>query len=99
MAVNIEALRKMGTSDLRELNSAIVAEINERNRNRQRDLVRQFRTGDKAAFKCSRTGRMVNVRVDRLNTKTIGCTELNSDGSLTMKTWRVSPGLLVSVAA
>jgi len=88
MAVNTDALRKMTTLDLRELNGAIVAEINERNRNRQRDLVRQFRTG-----------RMVNVRVDRFNTKTIGCTELNSDGSLTMKTWRGSPGLLVSIAA
>lgn len=98
MAVNFEALRKMGTEQLHELNRGIVAVIRERQTQRQQSEMRRFNVGDTAEF-FSKQGRKVTIRIDRFNTKSVGGTELDATGKPTMRTWRVAPTLLKAVAS
>lgn len=97
MAVNMAKLREMSESQLRELNGAIVTVIRERQTMRQRSEMGRFMVGGKAQFTCSRTGRTVLIRIDRLNTKTVSATELSSTGMPIGRTWRVPPSMLSHV--
>lgn len=94
MAVNFEALRKMSNEQLRELNDGICQVIRERNADRARSEMSKFSRGDTARFFSSKRGRHVTVRIDKFNTKSVSCTELDSDMKPTVFTWRVHPSLL-----
>ena len=97
MPFDTSRLKDMSTDALHELNIAIVDTIRQRHSQRQWEAARNLDVGLTSRF-TSKQGRNVTVRVDKINTKSVNCTELNFDGSPSNRTWRVAPTLL-SVAS
>lgn len=95
MSFSYSSIISLDDATLRQLHNAVVSELNERQRMKARNAMRELRPGQKAFFINSRDGRRVNVVVEKLNSKTIGCIELRPDGTPNMLSrWRVSPTLL-----
>jgi len=87
------ALNKMTEDQLRDVNRIVCSAIRDRMRQNSRAVMRSFRHGQIVSF-WSKKGRMVKIRIDRFNEKSVSGTEILSDGSIGFTTWRVSPGLL-----
>lgn len=101
MAYNdvVMGLKGLSKSELHEVNRLVVSQINYMNRIEQSKSASRFGIGDRAAFRESKFGRLVTIRIDRINQKTISGTELNADGNVIAgRTWRVSPSLLSPAA-
>lgn len=99
MAVNFEALNKMTTEQLRELNEGICTVLRQRQTDRTRSQMACLRVGGKAHFYSEKKGRNVTVRIDRFNTKSVSATELDAHGAETASKWRVHPSLLCPIHA
>lgn len=97
MSFDTSRLKDMSTDALRELNGAIVDAIRQRQSQRQWEAARNLDVGLTARF-TSKQGHNVTVRVDKINSKSVNCTELNLDGSPSNRTWRVAPTLLSVVS-
>ena len=93
MGVMTDRLGLLSTNQLRELNSAVVAELKARIREDIRDKAREFRVGDTATFR-GRDGRTHMMRIDRINQKTVSGQGLSEAGLLTGTTWKVDVRLL-----
>ena len=96
MAVNFAALNGMTTSDLADLNNAIVQVLRKRYADREASKVRQFSVGQRVAFR-STTGSTIYGVVTRLNAKTVGVRRVSEEGTPMTGQWRISPQLLMSV--
>ena len=81
--------RTMTLEQLREANRTLVGEINQRHAAAAAKAAARFRIGDLIEFVDDRRGRKVRARVERINTKSLSCKEV--DGVHTP--WRVSPNL------
>lgn len=88
-------LRKMTLEQLRDVNRMTCNQINHLHNERQANLMTRFRIGDLIEFVDEKNRRTVRARIDRLNAKSIGCTEV---GDL-RRPWRVSPSFCRLVGA
>jgi hypothetical protein len=88
-------LNVLSTETLMELNNAIVGILRQRQTQKQVMAGSKFRVGQRAMF-VSKYGHLVNVVIDKINTKSINCTEVDVSGKRLPKTWRVAPSLLRS---
>lgn len=89
--ISAEKLRTIDINVLRNLNTAICAEIRFRNTQRQSQAAMQFRVGQVVQFE-NRNGGMTQIRISRINTKTLTGREVNGP-----REWRVSPTLCRTV--
>lgn len=89
------AVGKMNLEQLREVNRIVVGAINGHHAARAQAAAARFKIGDLIEFTDDKRHRKVRARVNRINQKTLGCTEV--DG-LRMN-WRVSPNLARLVGA
>jgi hypothetical protein len=92
-------LPTLDVTQLRQLNSMVVGHINNANGVRQLQAMNKLRVGSTVEFMSSKQHRIVRMRIDRLNTKTVSGTELNRvDNRPMMATWKVAPSMLTVVA-
>jgi hypothetical protein len=93
--MDLSKLNALSTDTLRDMNAAICQIIRHRQTQVQLAAGSKFRIGQRAMF-VSKYGHLVNVVIDKINAKSINCTEVDASGKRLMKTWRVSPSLLRS---
>jgi hypothetical protein len=77
---------------LRQANRELVHILRFKDAQEQQAAARQFNVGDVVEFQSK--GRMVRIRVDRFNTKSLSGTVVGG-----LATWRVAPSLCHRVAA
>lgn len=92
--MDLSKLNSLSTDTLRQMNTHIVSLLRQRQSQTQFEAGSKLRIGQKATF-VSRDGRNVTVFVDKINVKTVNCTEVGPDGKRmpTLK-WRVAPSFL-----
>jgi hypothetical protein len=78
--------------ELRDLNSYVVAKVNEYSRKRQIEASKQFRIGDIISFRAKKRFKPVIITVERINPKTLSGMEIDS----TIR-WNVNPTLCKKV--
>lgn len=88
MQITLAQLSGMSTEELRSLNRFVVAVLKDRNRIKQQQAAMTISVGGKYKF-MSKDGEMITVRVDKVNQKTVNCTNVANGGR-----WRVSPSML-----
>lgn len=83
------AFNKMNLDDLREVNRLVVNQIRYLHAKRDATVIAKFRVGDLIEFVDERGRRKVRAQVERINTKSLGCREIEG----ARMPWRVSPSL------
>ena len=91
--IDMEKLRMMPESALRELHDAVVTVINEKVRRKTALAARAFAPGDHVCFVDTRRCRQVTIQVTRINTKTVSGFEVSRPSV----SWRVPPSRLSHV--
>lgn len=94
----MERLRGMDVNQLLEVNKMVVNTIRFKQGQQERLAATRFMPGTRAKFHSDKRGRTVTIRIDKINQKTVSGTEVASDGTMTMRTWRVSPSMLTPIA-
>jgi len=82
------AVADMSVDNLRALNRIVVARINHIQREKTAIAAREFQPGDMVNF-TGKDGRLVTMAVERINSKSIGGTEVRAGHRPTK--WRVHP--------
>ena len=85
----LNAIEKMSSDELRELNTVIVDTVNSRRRLKNINAKRAFSVGDQVAFN-TRNGEFVSGIVSKIN-------KVNIKVKTGSATWTVSPNLLNKV--
>lgn len=93
--IDMEKLRMMPESALRELNNAVVTILNEKLRRKTALAASAFAPGDHVCFYDRRNVRVVTMQVTRINAKTVSGFEVGRPST----TWRVSPSMLSHVTS
>lgn len=95
--IRTDRLEIMDESDLRELNAAIVAEINRRVRRRKEEAMSKLNVGDMVAF-MDRSGKLQHMIVKKINRATIDGYSYNfAYGMKTGTVYRVSASAVTKV--
>lgn len=87
-------LTSMSKAELLALNEAVVAQIRTLQTTEAIRAGMQFRPGDKASFYSSKYGRNIAIKITKVNIKTVSAVELNDDGTVSYRTWKVAPTML-----
>lgn len=90
-------LNSMSEAALRELNSAVIDAIRAKMRQEELRAAKAFVRGDIARF-FARSGRLVHIRIDQFNTKTVSGTVCDEKGALIGGKYRVPPSMLTRVS-
>lgn len=97
--MNTDAIRasfaKMNLEQMREVNRLAIERINSLHRERQATVMRKFTHGDLVEFTSDKQARVVRLRVERLNQKSLSGVEVDSAHPRAQPglQWRVSPSL------
>lgn len=92
-------LPTLDATQLRQLNAMVVGRINNLHSIKQLQAMNKLREGATAEFMSSKQHRIVRIRIDKLNTKTVSGTELNRvNNTPMMATWKVAPSMLTVIA-
>jgi len=94
--MDLSKLNSLSTDTLQEMNRHIVGVLRHRQALTQMNAGAKLKINGKATF-VDRLGRTVTVRVDKINVKSVNCSELNERG-VTTKNWRVAPTLLTPLS-
>jgi hypothetical protein len=93
--MDLSKLNALSTDTLRDMNNAIVSILRHRQTQTQVAAGSKFRIGQRAMF-VSKYGQLVHVVIDKINAKSINCTQVDAKGDRMRNTWRVAPSLLKS---
>lgn len=96
MHITAEMIGRMDTNALYTLNNLVVGTIRQRQAEETFAKARSFAIGSKVGFR-NKYGQLIKARVNRINTKTVGVTEIDATGRTTGREWRVSPNLLTQI--
>ena len=89
-------LDKCNLTQLQDLNRLVIRRINDEHRKRQARLLEKFKVGDLVEFTSDKENRVIRLKVERINAKTLSGTEvMGKDGLMrdVGRPWRVSPSL------
>lgn len=92
-------LPTLDMTQLRQLNSMVVGQMNSHQHVKQMQAMVKLRVGAIAEFTSSKLHKVIRVRITKLNLKTVSARQINiPDGTDMMATWKVAPSLLTMVA-
>ena len=99
MDFSTSTIRALDDTTLHSLYSAARDELKNRETRRVASAGQQFRRGDLITFRDKGGGRVV-ARIDRINAKSLSCTEFNqvSRSPMVHRIWRVTPTLCLPFA-
>lgn len=92
-------LPMLNEQTLRQINGDVVDRLRMMQTQHQQKAMQNLRVGSVAEFYSTKHGRLVRMKVERLNTKSVSGIELNRvDNTPTMTKWKVAPSFLKVVA-